>query len=164
MHLREQIIDALYTLMTTLMAGSARFDSSYPIHVAENAVLKRWEEWGALAEDGLIPAILLLPGRKGEKRESATVGYLEEDLPYNIVTVLKGPDRNDRTPRDVIDQDSDMHYSIESLLNGSRDLGIDGVLDTKIEDFGGTEELLHPFLLTKYRVIVTHIYEYTESV
>ena len=164
MHLRERVVDALYDLMTTLMVGSARYDSSFPIHVPENAVMKRWEEWTALDQDGLIPAILLLPGRTGTKSESETVGYLTELLPFSIVTVVKGPDRNDRTARDVVDQDSDMHYSIETLLNGSRDLCIEGVLDTRIEDFGGTEELLYPFLLTKYRVIVEHTYEYTESV
>ena len=164
MHLRERVVDALYDLMTTLMVGSARYDSSYPIHVPNGAVLKRWEEWTALKQDDLIPAILLLPGRDGTKTESETVGYLDENLPFSIVTVLMGPDRNNRNARDVIDQNSDMHYSIETLLNGSRGLGIDGVLDTRIVEFGGTEELLHPFLLTKYRVIVEHTYAYTESV
>ena len=164
MHLRERIVDALYDLMTTLMTGSDRYDATFPIHVPAGAVLKRWEEWSALDQDGLIPAILLMPGKQGEKRESETVGYLNDFIPYNIVTVLKGPDRNNRNAPDVLDQDSDMHYSIEKLINGSRDLGIEGVQDTRIDDYGGTEELLHPFLLTKYRVIVEVEYNYTESV
>ena len=164
MHLREQIVDALYELMTTLMVGSAQYDSSFPIHVPANAVLKRWEEWGALDQDGLIPAILLLPGRTGTKSESEATGYLNDFIPFSIVTVVKGPDRNNRNADDMIDQDSDMHYSIETLINGSRDLGIEGVLDTRIDEYGGTEELLHPFLLTKYRIIVEVEYRYTGSV
>ena len=159
-HLRSQIIDSLFDLLNILTDADRVQALGFPMTVC--LVSKRWGLHTDLDEQGAVPALLLVPGRDGRDTEASAVGYRRGIFPVNIVTVLK----ETATSASLLDQNSDMHYAIERIINGSRDLGLgtEGVLDTSITDFGGTEETLYPFLLTKYRVIVEHEYQATTGV
>lgn len=159
-HRRAEIVNSLYELLKNLTEPTET--SGFPIQV--QLVQKRWIEWTDLKAQNAIPALLLMPGRDGRKPDADEVGFIREQYPINLISVLEETD----TSKPIIDQSSDMHYSIETLINGSRDLGIDvvsdNILDTRIIEFGGTEESLYPFLLTKFRLIIEHTYHFTESV
>ena len=154
-HTRAKIVKAMTKLLEILKMPPA--DSRFPIQV--EIVQRRWIHWTSLDEQDAIPAILLVPGDIGRNPESDTVGYLSGMYPINIITVIKETD----TSEPALDQDSDLHYSIESILNGSRDLGLgdDGVIDTRIGPFGSPPENHYPFFLKKYQVTVEHEYRAT---
>ena len=156
-HRRAEIINAIVELFEILLKPTDT--SEYPIEV--KTVLKSYRRWTALKKQGAIPAIMVLSGRRGRKDEAETVGYQHEVLPFSVITVLEETDKE----YPLIDQDSDMHYSIESILNINRQLGIEGVRPdgVKITEFETTEEAIHPFLMTKYRITVEHEYWYTSS-
>ena len=156
-HTRAKIVKAMTELLEILKKPPA--DSRFPIQV--EIVQRRWTHWTSLDEQDppAIPAVLLVPGDIGRNPESDTVGYLSGMYPINIITVIKETD----TSEPALDQDSDLHYSIESILNGSRDLGLgdDGVIDTRITAFGSPPENHYPFFLKKYQVAVEHEFRAT---
>jgi hypothetical protein len=156
-HTRAKIVKAMTELLEILKMEPA--DSRFPIKV--EIVQRRWTHWTSLKEQDAIPAILLVPGDIGRSPESDTVGYISGMYPINIITVIKETD----TSEPALDQDSDLHYSIESILNGSRDLGLgdDGVIDTRITAFGSPPENHYPFFLKKYQVVVEHEYRATSG-
>ena len=67
--------------------------------------------------------------------------------------------------KDLIDQASDMHYSIGQLVNGS-DLGVEGVNPekTRIASWRGSEGAISKFEIIRFRVVVEHRYLATENV
>ena len=159
-HRRAQIIDALTTLFEELKEPTA--DSEYPIQV--KTVQKRFVNWTQLDKQNAIPALLLTYGDAGSIEDSPTarygsVGSIVEHLPFGLTSVLK---ENDTSP--LTDQVADLHYSIGTLINANRRLGIEGVADTRILSWRGSEGAIAKFEIIKFRIMVDHIYRATESV
>ena len=156
-HRRAQIIDALAELLETLTAPVE--ESGFPIQV--KTVQKRFVHWTALDKQDALPAILLTYGDEGNAPDSDVVGYIDEVFPIAVTTVMK-----EDSEKDLIDQASDMHYSIGRLLNSNRTLGVDGVNPekTRIRGWRGSEGRISKFEVIKFRVVVVHRYHNTESV
>lgn len=164
-HRRAQIIDALTELFEMLMEPS-----EFPVLV--KTVQKRYIHWTTLDQQGAVPALLLTYGdnrrkyKGGEQAAYASLGEVEEYLPFALTAVMK---ETELTPKPITDQISDMIYTIERLINGSKDLGVDGVVNTEVESDRNSEGAISalngtPFEVVKFRVIVTHIYRATVSV
>ena len=158
-HRRAEIINALATLFEQLKAEN----SDYPIVV--KTVQKRFVNWTQLDKQDAIPALLLTYGDDGSLEEGGSdarygaVGQIVEHLPFALIAVLKD---NDISP--LTEQVADMHYSIGRLLNGNRRLGVEGVADTRIVSWRGSEGAIAKFEVIKFRIMVDHIYGSTESV
>lgn len=158
-HRRAQIINALATLFEQLKQESAEF----PIVV--KTVQKRFINWTQLDKQNAIPALLLTYGDDGSIEEGGTdarygaVGTIVEHLPFALTAVLKD---NDTSP--LTEQVADIHYAIGRLLNGNRRLGVDGVADTRLVSWKGSEGAVAKFEIIKFRIVVDHIYGSTESV
>jgi len=158
-HRRAQIINALATLFEQLTED----DSEYPIRV--ETVQKRFVSWTQLDQQDAIPALLLTYGDDGSIEEGGTdarygaVGTIVEHLPFALTAVLK---HNDTSP--LTDQVADIHYSITRLLNGNRRLDVDGVADTQLVSWKGSEDAIANFEIIKFRIVVDHIYGSTEAV
>lgn len=158
-HRRAEIINALANLFEQLTEE----DSEYPIRV--RTVQKRFVNWTQLDKQGAIPALLLTYGDDGTIEEGGTgarygaVGQIVEHLPFALTAVLKD---NETSP--LTEQVADLHYSIGRLLNSNRRLGVDGVADTRIVGWRGSEGEIAQFEIIKFRIIVDHIYGSTENV
>ena len=165
-HRRAQIDDSLCDMLKVLEQDTK--DSGFPIKV--KAVLKRFAHWEALDKRGLIPAVLITPGDGGSKPDAPTIGFIDERYPLSIIAVLKESDEWDEDGypigASITDQASDIHYSIERIINSSRTLGIEGVnvAETKIRDWRSSEIELVPYLLLKFRFVVVHRYRANQSV
>lgn len=155
-HRRGAILDAVAKLFEQLTRPAE--DSGFPIAV--KTVQKQYAYWSALDKQGAIPAILVTYGDNGRAPDSEAVGFIDEQFPLSVIAVMK----ETRESKPVSEQASDIHYSVGRLLNANRHLGVEGVLDTKIENWRGSEETLYPFLLIKFRVVVVHRYHATEAV
>lgn len=164
-HQRAQIIDALTELFEMLTEPS-----EFPVLV--KTVQKRYVHWTTLDQQGAVPALLLTYGdnrrkyKGGEQAAYASLGEVEEYLPFALTAVMK---ESEVTPKPITDQISDMIYTIERLINGSKDLGVDGVVNTEVESDRNSEGAISalqgtPFEVVKFRVIVTHIYRATSAV
>lgn len=171
-HRRAQIIDALEALFKPLRDDSEDpyDDSDFPMRV--RTVQKRYLHWTTLDEQGAIPALLLNYGdgrrkrRGGPNAEHASLGETEEYLPFSLKAVLK---ESAATPKPITDQVSDMIYMVERLINGSRDLDIDGVVDTEVEGDRSSEGAISalegtPIEVINFRIVVIHVYRSTTSV
>lgn len=158
-HRRAQIINALATLFDQLKTAHPDF----PIVI--KTVQKRFINWTQLDKQNAIPALLLTYGDNGSIEEGGadtrygSVGTIVEHLPFALTAVLK---ENGTSP--LTEQVADVHYSIGRLLNGNRRLGVEGVVDTRIVSWGGSEGAITNFEVVKFRIIVDHIYPATESV
>ncbi len=158
-HRRAQIINALATLFELLKTESPDF----PIVV--KTVQKRFVNWTQLDKQDAIPALLLTYGDDGSIEEGGSdarygaVGTIVEHLPFALTAVLK---ENDTSP--LTEQVADIHYAIGRLLNGNRRLGVDGVADTRIVSWSGSEGAIAKFEVVKFRIMVDHVYSATESV
>lgn len=158
-HRRAKIINALTTLFEQLKTESPE----YPIVV--KTVQKRFVNWTQLDKQDAIPALLLTYGDDGSIEEGGTdsrygaVGQIVEHLPFALTAVLKD---NDTSP--LTEQVADIHYAIGRLLNGNRRLGVEGVADTRLVSWKGSEGAIAQFEVIKFRIIVDHIYGATESV
>ena len=153
-HTRAKIVHAMTELLGILKEEPAV--SRFPIQV--EIVQRRWTHWTTLKEQDAIPAIMLLPGDVGRSPDSEATGFLSGLYPINIITVIEETDT-----KTALDQDSDLHFSIESILNGTRELGLEdyGVHDTRITAFGSPPENHYPFFLKKYQVVVEHEFRAT---
>lgn len=158
-HRRAKIINALTALFEQLTSDTGE----YPIVV--KTVQKRFVNWTQLDKQDAIPALLLTYGDEGSIEEGGSdtrygaVGSIVEHLPFALTAVLKENDSSSLT-----EQVADLHYSIGRLLNGNRRLGVDGVADTRIVSWGGSEGAIAKFEVIKFRIVVDHIYGATESV
>lgn len=165
-HRRAQIDDTLCEMLKVLEQETK--ESGFPIQV--KAVLKRYAHWEALDKRGLLPAVLITPGTGGSKPDSPTVGFIDERYPLSIIAVLKESDEwdDDGYPigASMTEQASDIHYSIEKIINSKRTLGVEGVISeqTKIVDWRASEIELAPYLLLMFRFVVVHRYHHTQSV
>ena len=163
-HRRAQIINALAEEFEKLKAPVEATDtqeaSGFPIQV--RTVQKRFSHWSALDQQGAIPAILLAYGDNGSAPDSDVVGFIDEIFPISVTTVMK----EEPGLKDLIDQASDMHYSIGQLINGNPTLGVEGVNPerTRIASWRGSEGAVTKFEIIRFRVVVVHRYHATENV
>ena len=157
-HRRAQIINSVVKLLEPLKLAPE--DSGFPIQV--KTVQKHYAYWTALDKQGGIPAIMVRYGDDGSAPDSEAVGFVDERFPLSIIAILK----ETRESKPITDQASDIHFSVGSLINGNRHLGVDGVLSegTRIVSWRGSEETLYPFFLIKFRLVVVHRYRATENV
>lgn len=88
-----------------------------------------------------------------------SVGTIVEHLPFAATAVLK-----ENATTDLTEQVADIHYAIGRLLNGNRRLRVDGVVDTRIVSWSGSEGAIANFEIVKFRIMVDHVYGATESV
>ena len=142
-------------------------DPEFPIHI--KTLQKRYIHWTTLDSQGAIPALLLNYGtgrRKtpgGTTTEFASLGEIEEAFPLAVIAVLK-EDIAQTPPYPITDQVSDMIYTVERIVNGMHDLGIEGVCKVHVESDESSEGKISalegtPFEVIIFRVIVTHIYD-----
>ena len=164
-HRRAEIIDALTELFEMLTEPS-----EFPFLV--KTVQRRYVHWTTLDQQGAVPALLLNYGdnrrkfKGGENAAYASLGEVEEYLPFALTAVVK---ESPETPKPLTDQISDLIYTVERLINGSKDLGIEGVCNTEVESDRSSEGEISalqgtPFEVIKFRIVVTHIYRATVSV
>lgn len=157
-HRRAQIIDAVANLFEPLKQppGVSQFPFQF------KTVQKQYMHWTSLEKQGAIPALMLMYADKGAKPDAEVVGFIDERYPISVIVVLK----EERGGPIIIDQSSDMHYAVESLVNANKTLGVEGVQPehTKLEDWRVSEESLFPILIIKFRLMVVHRYHATESV
>lgn len=168
-HRRAQIIDALEELFGILLEDTE--DSGFPVQV--KTVQKRYIHWTTLDQQGAIPALLLNYGDGRRKREGggdnakyASLSETEEYLPFALIAVLK---ETPEMPKPMTDQVADMIYSVEKLINGTKDLGVDGVQNTEVlgdNSSAGEISALEgtPFEVVPFMIVVTHIYRSNTSV
>lgn len=174
-HRLEQIVDALITLFETLKQDTSV--SMFPIKVY--FISKEYKHWTALEEEGrklsrihrrsvpVFPALLLNFGsgstriKGGVDADFASLGQTEDHQMFSLIGLLK---KTDDTPDDISDQVSDLIYSIERLINGTTDLGVDGVARVEIVSPPETSEgrasavAGHPFEIVAFRIEVVHVY------
>ena len=157
-HRRAQIINAVANLFEPLKQPPEV--SGFPFQF--KTVQKQYMHWTSLEKQGAIPALMLMMGDKGGKPDSEVTGFIDERYPLSLIAVLK----EERGGPIIIDQGSDMHYSVESLVNANKTLGVEGVQPehTKLEDWRVSEESLFPIMIIKFRLMVVHRYHATESV
>ena len=170
-HRRAQIIFALEALFEPL-----KEPSEFPVQIA--TLQRRYIHWTVLAAQGAIPALLLNYGdhrrklKGGSDSQYASLGEIEEYLPFALTAVLKevpGAPEGSFSRKPITDQVSDMIYTVEKLINGSRELDVDGVVNTEVESDRSSEGAVaalegSPWEIVKFRVVVTHIYRATTSV
>ena len=179
-HRRAQIIDALEELFKPLKAPTD--PDLYPLDAYPfrdiKTIQKRYIHWTTLDSQGAIPAVLLNYGDNRRKRKGgsdaqyASLGEIEEYLPFALTAVLKEvPNANagDFRRKQITDQVSDTIYTVERLINGSKDLGVEGVCNTEVESDRSSEGAISalqgtPFEVIKFRVVVIHIYRATVAV
>ena len=154
-HRRGQITDAFTALFDPLKDAPA--DSGYPIQI--KAIRKRFAPPTQLDKQNALPALLITSSDGGSAPDAPSVGYTDERFPIGLYVVLKEID-----DKELIDQYSDAHYSVDKLIKATRRLGVEGVQDTRIVDWRSSEESYVGYLLVKFRVRVIHRYRETESV
>jgi hypothetical protein len=134
--------------------------SGFPIQV--KTVQKRFVHWSALDQQDALPAILLTYGDNGSAPDSDVIGFIDENFPIAVTTVLK----EEAHLKDLTDQASDMHYSIGQLINSNRTLGVEGVNpeQTRIVGWRGSEGAISKFEVIRFRVQVVHRYHAMENV
>lgn len=169
-HRRAKILDALFDTLAVLKSDEAVEESLFPLPV--KTVQKRYIHWTALDQQDAIPALLLNYGDNRHKRKGGTnaayaaLGETEEYLPFALTVVLK---ESQIMPRPITDQVSDAIYTIEKLMNGASDLGIEGVREVSVEGDRSSEGAISalegtPFEVIKFRIVVTHVYRSNTSV
>lgn len=154
-------------------------DPTFPSPVA--TFQRRYVHWSQLDQQSALPALLLNfadPGNQetqeagGRSAEYAMLGDAEEACPFLLTAVLKeipGSEMSEWSAP-ITDQESDMIYSIERLMNGAGDLGIEGVERVRMAGLPRTSEgriaavAGFPIEVQHFRIIVTHIYDATTSV
>ena len=194
-HRRAQLINALAECFELLIPEGDALVNPAKLPAVVKTVQKRFVHWSALDKQGALPALLLTYGDNGSAPDSDVVGYIDEVFPISVTAVMKEDqvpvivaekDENGEISRDVnnaiiytekrddstriiykdlIDQTSDMHYSIGQLVNGS-DLGVEGVNPekTRIASWRGSEGAISKFEIIRFRVVVEHRYLATENV
>ena len=156
-HRRGQITDAFTALFQPLKDDPADSECPYPIQI--KTIRKRFASPTQLDKQNALPAILITSADGGSAPDAPSVGYTDERFPIGLYVVLKETD-----DKNLIDQYSDAHYSIDKLIKATRRLGLEGVQDTRIIDWRSSEESYIGYLLVKFRVRVIHRYRETESV
>ena len=176
-HRRAKIIDALEALFKPCIVDK---NGAFPLKL--QTLQKRYPNWTQLEAMSKLPAMLLNFGgfRKregGTNTEFAALGETEEILLVLLDVVLKeAPEPEGNTNEAVkfsacplTDQVSDAIYTVERFLNGTPDLGIEGVYRTRVVEMDTSQGELTkligtPFEVLRFSVNVTHIYRSNTSV
>ena len=164
-HRRAQIIDALAELFEPLLEPS-----EFPLRL--KVIQRRYANWTTLDQQNVIPCLMLNFDERLRKRdggantEFAALGEIEEYLPIVCDVVLK---ESTETPKPLTDQVSDVIYTVERLINGTPDLGIQDVYRTRVMEVSTSAGRLSalegtPFEIVRNHVVVTHIYPANTSV
>ena len=187
---RGKIIDALEALFLPLMVdkegdneGRVKpniAEMGFPLRL--KTIQKRYPNWTQLEAVPNLPALLLNFGgfRKregGANTEFAALGETEEILLVLLDVVLKeAPEPKDNTNEAVnfsakalTDQAGEAIHSVERMLNGTPDLGIEGVYRTRVVEMDTSQGELTkligtPFEVLRFSVNVTHVYRSNTSV
>ena len=164
-HRRQEIIDALAKMFDLLKEPAATTQEDidagmFPIQI--KTVQKRFVHWTALDKQGALPAILLSYGDGGDTPDSDVVGFIDELFPIPARVLLK----EEEGTKPLIDQASDIHYSIGRLINSNPTLGVVGVNPekTRIRGWRSSEGDLGRFEMIRFRVQVEHRYHASENV
>ena len=164
-HRRAQIIDALYELFEPLLEPS-----EFPLRL--KVIQRRYANWTTLDQQNVIPCLMLNFDERLRKRdggantEFAALGEIEEYLPIVCDVVLK---ESAEFPQPLTDQVSDVIYTVERLINGTPDLGIQDVYRTRVMEVSTSAGRLSalegtPFEIVRNHIVVTHIYPANTSV
>lgn len=178
-HRLEQIVDGLVSTFDVLKDDTAT--SGFPIQV--HLVLKTYHHWSALQEQArrfskpVFPTLMLnfgtggsrIPG--GSQAEYASLGETEDGQPFTLIGLVKKQERSTDVTTDntdeISDQVSNLVYSVERLINGTNDLGVEGVEGVNIvappETSEGRATAIAgvPLDVVVFRIVVTHIYRST---
>ena len=171
-HRLSQIVDALKTTFDVLKQDTAT--SGFPIQVP--IVAKKYFHWSALEiqerrlRRAAFPALMLNFGENGSRVEGggnaryASQGQREDYLEFSLIGIVK---ETKYSTEDLTDQVSNMIYSVERLINGAHDLGIEGVVETSIRDLpktsAGRASAVSgvPMEIVIFPISVTHVYSAT---
>ena len=138
-HRLSQIVDGLVDLFSVLKDDTTT--SGFPIKVP--VVIKKYQHWSALevAERRLnrqvFPALMLNFGEGGNRitggtqAEFASLGQTEDHLEMALIGIVK---ETKYATDDLTDQVANLIFSVERLINGTHDLGVDGVERVTIEE------------------------------
>ena len=168
-HRRRKIVEELTKLLSMLKRDTD--ESGLPFKTT--VLQRRFLRWSALDSQGALPALQLNFGDYWTRREGPTtyapVGYMEEVFPFTLYAVLKEGTEESENREDILYQVSDLIFSLDKLINGCRDLGIDGVVDVRMPSSRAGEAVLQmqansPFEVFRFRIEVWHVYPATTSV
>ena len=175
-HRLAQIVDGLVSLFDTLKQPTNV--SGFPIKV--QLVLKTYHHWSALQTQAkrlrrpMFPTLMLnfgsggarIPG--GTQAEFASLGQREDQVPFTLIALLKKKDSARDVSTDLTDeltdQVSNCIFSIERLINGTHDLGVDGVVKVEVAGIPETSEgraaavSATSMEIIVFRILVTHVY------
>ena len=168
-HRLAQIVDGLKTTFDTLKQDTATSGLSIKAYV----VIKKYEHWTALEtlsrqlRTPVFPALMLnfaSGGQRikgGEAARFASLGQTEDVQNFVLIGILK---ETDDTPDVITDQVSNLITSVEQLINGTNDLGVEGVCAVEITSPPETSEGRASAVagtameICVFRISVTHIY------
>ena len=164
-HRRAQILDALTELFEPL-----KEPSEFPLRL--KVIQRRYAHWTTLDQQNVIPCLMLNFDERlrrrdgGANTEFAALGETEEILPVVCDVVLK---ESAEFPKAITDQVSDAIYAIDRLVNGTPDLGIEGVYRTQIQEVhtsAGRISALEgtPFEVVRFHITAVHVYRSNTSV
>ena len=171
-HRLAQIVDALKTTFDVLKDDTAT--SGFPIQVP--IVEKKYFHYSELeiqerrAKRAAFPALMLNFGENGSRvpggasAQYASLGQTEDNQQFALIAVLK---ETEYATDDLTDQVSNMIYSVERIVNGAHDLGVEGVAEVSINEIPQTsagraaavsgQELE----IIVFTITVTHVYRAT---
>ena len=159
--LEKMLIDNLYDENSRQFPDKTDMPNMSDLPTRLKCVQKRYVHWTALDHQDALPAILLTYGDGGNAADSEVIGFVDETFPITLIAVMK----EDNHSKDLIDQASDLHYSLATLINNDPTFGVEGVLPerTRIANWRGSEGATSPFEIIKFRIVVVHRYHTTES-
>ena len=144
-----------------------KVDAPLPALFGFKTVQKQYTPWTALVEQDAVPTLQLVPGDRGSKPDSPAIGFTDERYPVELMAVLREVrSKTGNIDYSLIDQVSDVHYSVERQFKANHVMGVEGVLQdgTKIEGWRNSEEKLYPVLIIQFRIMIVHRYRSTSSV
>lgn len=106
----------------------------FPFHI--RTVQFRYANWTTLAQQKAIPAILMSSSKGrvkthgGSSSQYASLGEVHEMYPLDCRIVIQ----ETRDSKRLLQQESDIDYTLDRLIAGNQDLGVDGVFKVESVD------------------------------
>lgn len=159
--LEKMLIDNLYDENSRQFPDRTDMPNMSDLPTRLKCIQKRYVHWTALDQQDALPAILLTYGDGGNTADSEVIGFIDETFPIAVIAVMK----EDNDSKDLIDQVSDLHYSLAALINNDPTFGVEGVLPerTRIANWSGSEGATSPFEMITFRIVVVHRYHANEN-